>query len=331
MEQKIELSKNVFAQNFAIAKSAFALNTSLEASACAAAFIGNNVPTTEEAMKTAKKILSKNTSFLSSVRTGNCRQVVTATLAQSRDPEYALTQIKKIHKGLDKKFFDSDYLVLAATMIYRSCRESEYDMYIKRTREIYKLIRKDHPFITGREDITSCVVMALTNVDTEVIARNAEVCFEALDKHFFGREKIQNMACISACFAGDADDQAEVIRKTYDMFKSEGVRFDTQAFGIIAATGLLVREEDRKTVIKRIRKLSDEMKSIRGMGPMGAGKRIRHIMACAIVLDAYTGGDSMARSGVINAIISEIIAIEIAAMCAAMSAASASAAASASH
>ena len=327
MEQKIELSKNVFAENFAVAKEAFVLNSSLEAAACAAAFIGNSTPTNVSAMKEAKKLLSKNTSLLSGVRSGNCRQVVTATIAQSPDPDYALAQIKKIHKGLDKKFFDSDYLVLAATMIYPSCRESEYDTYIKRCREIYKLVRRDHPFITGKEDITGCVIMALTNVDTEVIARNAEVCFEALDKHFIGRERIQHMALISACFAGDADDQALAIRKTFDMFKAEGIRFDTEAFGVVAATGLLVREEDRKTVIKRIRKLSDEMKTIRGMGPLGAGKRIRHILACAIVLDAYTGGTSQARSSVISAIISAIIAVEVAAMLAAVSAASASASA----
>lgn len=323
MEKKIELNQKVFAENFAVAKKAFILNSNLEAAACATAFIGNNTPTTAEAMKEAKRILDKNTSILSSVGHSNCRQVVTATLAQSRDPEHAITQIKKIHKGLDKKFFNSDYLVLAATMLYRSCRESDYDTYIKRTREIYTLIRKDHPFITGREDITNCVIMALTDVDTEVIANNAEACFTALKKHFISRDKIQYMSCIASCFGGDPEDKAKAIRDTYDMFKSCGVRFDSEASSVIAATAMLVRAEDRKTVIKRISKLSDDLKSIRGMGPLGVGKRMRHTLACAIVLEAYTGGDSTARNGVINAIISAIIAIEVAAMIAAVTAASA--------
>jgi len=76
-------------------------------------------------------------------------------------------------------------------------------------------------------------------------------------------------------------------------------------------------------VIKRISKLSDDLKAIRGMGPLGVGKRMRHTLACAIVLEAYTGGDSTTRNGVINAIISAIIAIEVAAMIAAVTAASA--------
>ncbi|MBO4460485.1 MAG: DUF4003 family protein [Clostridiales bacterium] len=328
MEHKIEISRKVFEENFMIAKKAFVLNTSLEASACAAAFIGNNQPTSAEAMKEAKKILGKNASVLTTLGGGNCRQVVIATLAQSSDPESAMEKIKKIYKGLDKKFFKSDYLVLAATMIYRACNEKDYDKYIKRTREIYKLIRHDHPFITGSEDITNCVVMALTDVDPEVIAHNTEECFTALKKVFWGGNKIQYMACVASVFGGEPDDKAAEIRKAYELLKGEGVRFDSDAFGIVAAVGLLVREEDKKAICKRIRKLSDEMKTIRGMGAWGAGKRIRNILSCAIVLDAYTGGSDMGRSSVINSIISTIIAIEIAACAAAASAAASSASAS---
>lgn len=328
MENRINNSRDIFEENFKVAKKAFVLNTNLEASACAASFIGSPRPVSAEAMKAAKKVLDDNASLLSSIRTGNCRQVIVATLAQSSDPEYAVKQIKKIHKGLDRKFLDSSYLVLAATMIYRTCREADYDRYIERTREIFKLIRKDHPLATGAEDITACVIMALTDIDTEVIARNAEESFQALKNYFFGSDKIQYMANMAAVFGGDPDDKAKVIRNTYEMLKSEGVRFDSNAYGIIASVGLLVKPEDLKDVVKAIRKTSDEMKSIKGMGAWGAGKRIRNILASAIVLDAYTGGDKKSRSAVINSIITTIIAIEIAAVAAASSAAASSAASS---
>ncbi len=325
MDKRIDKTRDIFEENFKVAKKAFVLNSNLEASACAASFIGNPNPVSAEAMKEAKKILDDNASLLSSVRSGNCRQVIVATLAQSSDPEYAIKQIKKIHKGLDKKFFDSDYLVLAATMIYRSCREADYERCIRRTREIFKLIRKDHPLATGSEDITACVIMALTDIESEIITRNAEDCFASLKKHFFGSNKIQYMANIAAVFGGDPDDKAEVIRKTYEMLKSEGVRFDSDAYGVIASVALLTRPEDLSDVVKRIKRLSDDMKSIRGMGAWGAGKRIRNILASAIVLDAYTGGDMASRSSVINSIITTIIAIEIAAVTAATTAAASSA------
>ena len=324
MEKKIKLNVEVFEANYKIARSAFFLNSGLEASACASAFIGDPQPTTEAAMKEAKAILKRNTKFFSTLK-GNAMQVVVATLAQSSDPEDTLEKIKMIHKGLDKKFFDSDYLVLAAVMIYKSARESEYDYYIKRTREIYKLLRHDHPFITNSEDITNCVIMALSDVDVNKLAEVTEEAFAALKKKFLSSNKVQYMACIAGVFNGSASEKADIIRNTYDMLKAEGVRFDTEAFAIVAAIGMLVREEDKKAVIKRIDKLSGELKNLHGLGPLGAGKRIRNTLASAIVLEAYTGGDTKARSAVINAIIATIIAIEVACCATASSAAASSA------
>ena len=329
METRINLNLEVFAENYKIAKKAFILNSGLEAAACASAFIGDTRPTSEEAMKEAKALLSKNTGLLSTLR-GNSRQVVVATLAQSNDPSHAMEMIKKIHKGLDRKFIDSDYLVLAAVMIYKVARESDYDLYIKRTREIYKLIRHDHPFITGSEDITNCVIMALSDIDAEKLTALTEESFVALKKRFLSSNKVQFMACLASVFDMPADEKADVIRRTYDMLKSQGVRFDSEAFAIVAAIAMLVREEDKKAVIKRIGKLSDELKNLRGLGPMGAGKRVRNTIASAIVLEAYTGGDSKARTAVINSIISTVIEIEIACVAATISATSTSSAAAAS-
>ena len=127
METRIQLNLEVFEENYKIARKAFFLNSGLEAAACASAFIGDSRPTSEEAMKEAKALLNKNTSFFSTLK-GNSKQVVVATLAQAKDPSQALEKIKMIHKGLDRKFFDSDYLVLAAVMIYKVARESDYDL-----------------------------------------------------------------------------------------------------------------------------------------------------------------------------------------------------------
>ena len=61
MLTKIETNMKVFAENFKAAKKAFVLNSSMEASACAAAFIGEEQPVTADELKDAKHLLSKNT------------------------------------------------------------------------------------------------------------------------------------------------------------------------------------------------------------------------------------------------------------------------------
>lgn len=328
MNTKLTINKEIYEENFKIAKKAFVLNSGMEASACAASFIGDTQPTSAEDMKAAKKILNKSTSVVSILGRGNARQVVTATLARSGNPEDAMEKIIKIHKALDKKFFNSDYLVLAAVIIYRSCKPSEYDVAIQRTREIYKLIRKDHPLITGREDIVNCAMMAISGIDVNKLASDCEDSFKALNKLFFGKNKIQYMACVLSLFDEDAVVKAEKTRLTRDLLKSEGVRFDSDAYAIIGAVAMIVDDKDKKRIAKEIKNTSDEIKSIRGMGPVGAGKRIRNLIATALVLDAYAGSASGVASLAINAIITAIIIAEAAAVAAATTAAASSAAAS---
>ena len=330
MNKRLATNKEIYEENFKIARKAFLLNSGLEASACASAFIGDTHPTTEEAMKEAKKILSKNTSILSTLGHGNTRQVVTATLARSGDPEDAMDKIKKIHKALDKKFFNSDYLVLAAVMIYRSCKPSEYDTVVRRTREIYKLIRKDHPLLTGREDIASCVIMALTDTDEGKLAQYCEQTFQALKKHFFSKNKIQYMACTLSAFDGDCEAKAAKSKGSYELLKEEGIRYDADAFAVVSAFAMIVDDKDKVQVAKEIKKTSDELKNIRGLGPLGAGKRIRNIIASALVLDAYAQDSKNVSSVAISAIISAIITEQIMIAAAASSAAASSAAAASS-
>lgn len=328
MNTKLTINKEIYEENFKIAKKAFVLNSSLEASACASAFIGDTQPTSEEDMKAAKKVLNKNTSFLSTLGHGNARQVVVATLARSGAPEEAMERIIKIHKALDKKFFNSDYLVLAAVVIFRSCKPSEYDNVIKKTREIYKLLRKDHPLITGREDIVNCAMMAISGIDITKLSIETENSFKALKKHFFGKNKIQYMACILSLFDEDAEVKAEKTRATRDLLKSEGVRFDSDAYSIIGAVAMLVDDKDKKRIAKEIKNTSDEIKSIRGMGPVGTGKRIRNLVATALVLEAYANGSSNASALAVNAIITAILIAEAAAVAAASAAATSAAASS---
>ena len=327
MNTKLTINKEIYEENFKIAKKAFVLNSSLEASACASAFIGDTQPTSVEDMKVAKKILNKNTSFLSTLGHGNARQVVVAALARSGDPEDAMEKIIKIHKALDKKFFNSDYLVLAAVVIFRSCKPSEYDNVIRRTREIYKLIRKDHPLITGREDIVNCAMMAISGIDVSKLSVDTEDSFKGLKKYFFGKNKIQYMACVLSLFDENADVKAEKTRVMRDLLKSEGVRFNSDSYSIVSAVAMIVDDKDKKRVAKEIRNTSDEIKSIRGMGPVGTGKRIRNLVATALVLEAYANG-SEASTLAVNAIITAIIIAEAAAVAAASSAAASAAAAS---
>ena len=170
-------------------------------------------------------------------------------------------------------------------------------------------------------------MMAISGIDITQLAVDTEDSFKALKKHFFGKNKIQYMACILSLFDENADTKAEKTRAMRDLLKSEGVRFNSDSYSIVGAVAMIVDDKDKKRIAKEIKATSDDIKSIRGMGPVGTGKRIRNLVAAALVLEAYSHG-SEASTLAVNAIITAIIIAEAAAVAAASSAAASSAAAS---
>ena len=174
--------------------------------------------------------------------------------------------------------------------------------------------------------------MALTDIDVNTVAHECEKDFTELRERFSGRNKIQYMACMSSLFAGDPASKAEKTRQTWEMLTEEGVRFNSEAFAIVPLIALYVEESDKKEIIRMIKQTSDDLKQVRGLGPMGAGKRIRNLIATALVIDAYK--DSAKRpttvtvTAITGAIITAIITAEITAIVAASAAASSAAASS---
>lgn len=329
MKEKINVNISVFEKNFKMAKKAYVLNSSMEAAGCASAFIGDSEPVSEERFLRAKLVVKKSTGVLSTLGRGNAKQIVAATVASEADPQEAMNTIARIHKKLDSKFFNSDYLVLSAIMIFKNCEPSEYNEVIDRTRKIYTLVRKKHPMITNREDLVNITLMALSGQQPEYIFEKSEQYFEALKKHYRLKNKIQSIALMLSVFDSSPIEQAALARDTQAKFKDYGIRFDTYGLPIVGAISALVARSDLDMVCATIRDVSDELKKIHGMGSMGAGKRIRNMIATAIVIDAYASGkDTKVKNSVSSAIVSAIIAVEIAAIAAATAAAASSASAS---
>ena len=331
MKDKIKVNISVFEKNFKMAKKAYVLNSSMEAAGCASAFIGDTEPVSEDSFLRAKLVVKKSTGILSTLGRGNAKQIVAATVASEANPQEAMNTIARIHKKLDSKFFNSDYLVLSAIMIFKNCDPSEYDAVIDRTRKIYTLVRKKHPMITSREDLVNITLMALSGQQPEYIFEKSEQYFEALKKYYRLKNKIQSIALMLSVFDNPPIEQAAFARDTQEKLKDFGVRFDSYGLPIIGAISSIVSRSDMDMVCATIRDVSNELKKIHGMGSMGAGKRIRNMIATAIVIDAYASGkDSKVKNSVSSAIISAIIAVEIAVIVAATSAAAASSASASS-
>ena len=328
MRKELQRKCDVFIENFKTAKKTYKFDGSLPA--CTSAVVLNtDKPTDASKFREAKDIINKNTHLLSTLGHGNARQVVMAAIAKSDDPEEAFENIKKIHKMLDDLFMNSDYLVVAAVSIYEYCEPKEYAGAVKRTREIYKKMKKEHPIVTASEDIPSCVSMACCGKQPAEITRHCEDIFRCLKPHYFSKNNVQFLATMLSVFDGEAQEKADRAVFVHKALKEEKFKFDGYALAAEGVISFVVQGCDVRTAIEEMKEVEVYLKKTRGLG-MSIGTRIRRLLAACIVMKDYAQVDSEVNGAAINSIITTIIAQEMA-MLACIAATSAASASAASH
>jgi len=331
MNERIRNNCDVFIENFKTAKKTYKLDGSLAACASALSLIGSSDPVGAERFSEAKKIINSNTHIFSTLGRGNARQVVMAAIAKSEDPEYAFSEIKKIHKMLDDLFLNSDYLVMAAVGIFSYSDSKKYEGAVKRTREVYKLIKKDHPFLTDSEDIPFCASMACCGKSPKEVTVHCEDIFRLLKPHYFSKNNIQSLACILSVFDGDAESKADRSVKVHKALKEQGFKFEGMSLPAEGVLAYVFEEDEIVPVIYEMKEAEKYLGAVRGLGNLAIGKKMRRVIAAAIVLETYSKkfGKNISDAAV-RSIISTIIAQEMAMIACATSTAAASAAAASS-
>lgn len=79
-----------------------------------------------------------------------------------------------------QEFSISEYLIIAAQIIFSSKNIMNIDDAIKNTKTAYKYMKKNHRFLTGSEDIASAALIATTSIDLEKTFNDIEECYTLL-------------------------------------------------------------------------------------------------------------------------------------------------------
>ena len=125
-----------------------------------------------------RDILKNNTSLFSNFR-GNNMLTSSVYLSLEENPEEALNKVLNIYTKLKEKFFNSEYLVLAAWVIYNSNNTLDLDLLVNKTREAYDIMKSNH-FLTSSDDYTSAAMLAVSHTDLNNTFLEIEKCFNIL-------------------------------------------------------------------------------------------------------------------------------------------------------
>jgi len=329
MRESLNTVFDSFCQNRDVIKKAFAWERTELYPVCALMFASEGRSATREALDDCRRLIREKTGIFSNFRS-TALPVLASMMAVSSDPEGRLASALELHTALRKRFAASLYLPVAA-MLLSPLVGSDNDGFAERTREVYDLMKKDHPMLTGEEDVVFAGMLALDGAAPEVLTAQAEECYGLLKQTFRSRDAVQSLSQLLSLFEGTAEEKCAATVELYQKLEAQGYRYgrdkELAVLGVAACLG-----QPSRSVADDIAAVADRLKTAGGYGFFGIGRRER-LLHAAMIVTADISADAAAQMGIsagINAAMSAVIASQHAALCAAITVSTATAAARAS-
>ena len=211
----------------------------------------------------------------------------------------------------------------------------KYGEVSERTRRIYDLMKKEHPFLTSSEDCVFAAMLALSERSDEELIRDVETGYDILKEKFYHKNALQSLSHVVALMGSEmmtVKDRCRDTVRLFDLLKEKkhkyGTGYELATLAYLAALPCGVDETARELI-----EVSEYLKTQKMYGFWGNfGKPQRLLHAGMIVTSEHIGGSETLLGAAIGGTLS-MIAAQQAATCAAVSAsiAAANAANSAAH
>lgn len=291
---------------------------------CASVFTDKRQKADPEKLKRCKAILKEQTGLFSSFR-GDAKLALVAMLAVEENPEKKMEQALRVYELLKQDFHASSYLPLASMILAGVAEESRYEEVAARTGRIYKMMKKEHPFITSSEDSTYAGMLALSDMTEEQIVEETERCYSIMKKEFSSANAVQSLSHVLALGDGTVEEKCYRTKELYEKLKAKGYKYgkgyELATLGVLAS---LPVELDR--IVDDMIEVDEFLAGQKGYGILGIEKKQRLMHAGMLVTSDYmeSAEHSVMNTTAISSTISMIVAQQ-AALCAAVAASSAAA------
>ncbi len=287
---------------------------------CTAVFTDRRVSVDVKKMKYCQDILKSKTAMFSTFR-GMSMYVTLAFMTLSDEPDVLFDRMLKVYDLLKKHFWSSDYLPVAATVIADSAEEYRYAQIAERTRTIYEMMSKEHPFLTSSEDSVFSAMLAMSELSNEQIIRECEKGYEILKGEFFYSNAVQSLSHVLALSEGTIESKCSASLALYNELKSKGYKYTT-SYGLATLGVAALLPTDRKYIVNDIIDVDKFLSKQKGYGFFGLDSRQRLMHATMLVTSDYVGTEGSPELASVVSTLS-LIAAQQAALCAAIAASSA--------
>ena len=316
MRESLDQKCRLFIENRDAVKSAFPMESSYLHAVCASIIANENRIAGIEALKETRKMLKSRVNAFSSFR-GACELPIVAMLDVDSDPEWRFDKAIELYKSLKDHFFSSEYLPMAAIILSGMTDQVNA---AERTRRIYDLMKKEHPFLTSSEDCVFAAMLALSPRTDDELIREVETCYNILKERFLDHNAVQSLSHVLALADSERESAADKCRDTirlFDLLREKkhkyGTGYELPTLGVLATLPCGIDETARDII-----EVSDFLKTQKGYGFFGFDRTQRMMHAGMIVTSEHIGVSETMKGAAVSGALS-IIAAQQAATCAAIS------------
>ena len=285
----------------------------------------------KEKIEIVREHMKKTTGVFSYYR-GTSKMILSALLAcQYDNPEQEFNKILDYDKRMKEVGFkNSMYLPIANYALLATCKEEWVNTRINKAIELYKEMRKNHPWLTSGDDYPLAVLLADSDMSVHNIIDNMEECYKLLNENGFGKNNGLQFLSHILGFRQE-ENKIKVLRckEIFDRLKENKLKVYSGGYAVIGLLSIL--GEDGYGAVEQVIEIVKILKSTKKYKWLG--KETHLFTAAALVSDVYIENMKSKKELIQTSIgisISALIAAQTAATIAAASAATASSAASAS-
>lgn len=269
-------------------------------------------------------IIRNNSSIFSNFR-GNNLLTTAVNLSIQNNPEESFNDIIIIYNKLKNHFFNNQFLVLAAQIIYNYRNINDVDLIVVNTRKAYDTMKKNHLFLTGQEDICAAAVIATTSNNVEQTFIDMEECYNILKNNvFYSGNNLQALSHILSLFEGFPQEKCNKVLLLDKILRNHSVPLKSYSLPILGVAALT--NIDYEKFATDLNSANNYLKKQHGFGSFSLGSTVRNmIIASLLSLEFIENSDSLTKEKLIettnNISLNIVLIMQIAAATAASSAA----------
>ena len=234
-------------------------------------------------------LIKSNPQMLSSFRS-TLIPLIAALMSVSDDPRGEMEKYLGCYELLKKYFKNSEHLALLSPLLVRIVPEDKTEESIKRGRQLYDRMKKEHRILTTKEDIAFAVMLAFSDKSDDELIEDMEQSYRILKKSA-DNNSIQTVSHVLAMASGTPEEKCAKFSELYDNMLKKGRKYGKH-YELAMLAALMIADFSSADIINDIMDVEAFLakhKAFSDLSEFGSGEPVCHTFM--LLTTAYAGDE----------------------------------------